>query len=36
LIDIHEAVITHLNLAGNRLVIESWNADRGYRTLERE
>ena len=35
-IDIHEAVITHLNLAGNRLVVESWTADRGYRTLERE
>ncbi|HEV2030124.1 MAG TPA: pyridoxamine 5'-phosphate oxidase family protein [Candidatus Dormibacteraeota bacterium] len=36
LIDIHEAVITHLNEAGNRLVVESWNSDRGYRTLERE
>ena len=36
LIDIHEAVITHLNAAGNRLVVESWNADRGLRSMERE
>jgi hypothetical protein len=36
LIDIREAVITHLNEAGNRLVIESWTAERGYRSLERE
>jgi hypothetical protein len=36
LIDLHEAVITHLNEAGNRLVVESWNADRGYRRMERE
>jgi hypothetical protein len=36
LIDVHEAVITHLNEAGDRLVVESWNPDRGYRTLERE
>ena len=35
LIDIHEAVITHLNQAGSRLMVESWNAARGYRTLER-
>jgi len=35
-IDIHEAVITRLNVAGNRLVVESWNPARGYRTTERE
>ena len=35
-IDIQEAVITHLNEAGTRLVVESWNAARGYRTLERD
>jgi hypothetical protein len=35
-IDIQEAVITRLNEAGNRLVIESWNPARGYRLLERE
>ena len=35
LIDIQDAVITRLNDAGNRLVIESWNAGRGYRTTER-
>jgi pyridoxamine 5'-phosphate oxidase-like protein len=36
LIDINEAVITRLNEAGNRLVVESWSAARGYRKLERE
>jgi hypothetical protein len=36
LIDIQEAVITRLNEAGNRLVVESWNPARGYRRLERE
>jgi hypothetical protein len=36
LIDIDEAVITRLNEAGNRLVVESWSARRGYRKLERE
>jgi Pyridoxamine 5'-phosphate oxidase len=36
LIDIQEAVITHLNEAGNRLVVESWSPARGYRTVERE
>ena len=36
LIDIQEAVITRLNEAGNRLVIESWVPGRGYRRLERE
>jgi hypothetical protein len=35
-IDIHEAVITHLNEAGDRLVVESWNPSRGLRTVERE
>jgi hypothetical protein len=35
-IDVDEAVITHLNEAGTRLVVESWNPDRGYRALERE
>jgi hypothetical protein len=36
LIDIQEAVITRLNEAGNRLVVESWNVARGLRTVERE
>jgi hypothetical protein len=35
-IDISEAVITRLNEAGNRLVVESWTRARGYRTMERE
>jgi hypothetical protein len=35
-IDIQEAVITHLNEAGDRLVVESWNAARGYRSFDRE
>jgi hypothetical protein len=35
-IDIREAVITRLNEAGNRLVIESWVPGRGYRRVERE
>jgi hypothetical protein len=35
-IDIREAVITHLNEAGDRLVIESWTSGRGYRKTERE
>jgi hypothetical protein len=35
-IDINEAVITHLNESGNRLVVESWSPARGLRTLERE
>jgi hypothetical protein len=34
-IDIQEAVITRLNDAGDRLVVESWNQKRGYRKLER-
>jgi Pyridoxamine 5'-phosphate oxidase len=36
LIDIEEAVVTHLNDKGDRLVVESWNPARGYRALERE
>jgi len=35
LIDLQEAVITRLNEAGNRLLIESWNPVRGYRRVER-
>jgi Pyridoxamine 5''-phosphate oxidase. len=35
-IDIHEAVITHLNEAGDRLVVEAWSPARGLRTFERE
>jgi len=35
-IDIQEAVITHLNEAGSRLVVESWTPDSGHRTLERD
>jgi hypothetical protein len=36
LIDIQEAVVTRLNDAGNRLVVESWNPSRGYRSTERK
>jgi hypothetical protein len=36
LIDIQEAVLTRLNEAGNRLVVESWTQTRGYRMIERE
>jgi hypothetical protein len=35
-IDVLEATITHLNEAGDRLVIESWKPSRGYRRLERD
>lgn len=35
-IDIQEAVITRLDEAGNRLVVESWNPGRGYRSMERD
>jgi len=35
-IDVQEAVITHLNEAGDRLVVESWNVARGYRSFDRE
>ncbi|HET9847420.1 MAG TPA: pyridoxamine 5'-phosphate oxidase family protein [Candidatus Dormibacteraeota bacterium] len=34
-IDIGEVVLTHLNQAGDRLVVESWHPDRGRRRLER-
>ena len=36
LIDIDEAVITHLNESGDRLVVESWTPARGYRRFERD
>ncbi|HEY1455629.1 MAG TPA: pyridoxamine 5'-phosphate oxidase family protein [Candidatus Dormibacteraeota bacterium] len=35
-IDVREAVITRLNAEGSRLVVESWNPDRGYRVIERD
>jgi hypothetical protein len=35
-IDVHEVVLTHLNDAGNRLVIESWHPGRGIEVVERE
>ena len=35
-IDVNEAVLTHLNEAGDRLVVESWSPSRGLRTFERE
>lgn len=35
-IDIQEAVITRLNEAGDRLVVESWTPERGRRLIERE
>ena len=35
-IDVTEVVITRLNEAGSRLVIESWTAARGHRLHERE
>jgi hypothetical protein len=35
LIDVQEVVVTRLNDAADRLVIESWRPDRGYRRLER-
>jgi hypothetical protein len=34
-IDIGEAILTHLNDAGDRLVIESWRPGKGVRRLER-
>jgi hypothetical protein len=36
LIDINEVVITRLNEAGDRLVVESWTPGRGHRLIERE
>ena len=35
-IDIAEVVFTHLNDAGDRLVIESWHPSRGVEVVERE
>ncbi len=35
-IDVQQAVLTSLNEAGNRLVIESWDEGRGYERVERE
>ena len=35
-IDIDEVVFTHLNDAGDRLVIESWHPGRGLEVVERE
>jgi hypothetical protein len=35
-IDIEEVVFTHLNDAGDRLVIESWHPGRGIEVFERE
>jgi hypothetical protein len=35
-VDITEAVLTHLNEAGDRLVVESWHPGRGTRRLERD
>jgi Pyridoxamine 5'-phosphate oxidase len=34
-VDISEVVLTHLNDAGDRLVIESWHSGRGLRSIER-
>jgi len=35
-IDIEEVVFTHLNAAGDRLVIEAWHSGRGVEVFERE
>jgi hypothetical protein len=35
-IDVEEIVLTHLNDAGDRLVIESWHPGRGIEVVERE
>lgn len=35
-IDIEQVVFTHLNAAGDRLVIESWHPGRGITAVERE
>jgi hypothetical protein len=35
-IDVEEIVLTHLNDAGSRLVIESWHPGRGIEVVERE
>ncbi len=34
-VDISEAVFTHLNDAGDRLVVESWRPERGFSRVER-
>lgn len=34
-IDVEEVVFTHLNAAGDALVIESWHPDRGVEIVER-
>jgi hypothetical protein len=35
-VDIREVVFTHLNDAGDRLVVESWHPGRGVEVVERE
>jgi Pyridoxamine 5'-phosphate oxidase len=35
-IDVEEVVFTHLNDAGDRLVVESWHPGRGVEVVERE
>ena len=35
-IEVDEVVLTHLNEAGDRLVVESWHPDRGVEVVERE
>ena len=35
-IDVDEVVLTHLNEAGDRLVVESWHPGRGHEVIERE
>ncbi len=35
-IDVDEVVFTHLNDAGDRLVVESWHPGRGLEVVERE
>lgn len=35
-IEIAEAVLTHLNAEGTRLVVESWHPERGHEIMERE
>ena len=35
-LDVDEVVLTHLNDAGNRLVVESWHPGRGAAVVERD
>ena len=35
-VDVEEVVFTHLNNAGDRLVVESWHPGRGVEAVERE